>query len=100
MPQGLPAPCVPPWYTPDPPPPEYDNELPEIEVVAPTTYNGNGSGNYESKESSGVKVSEEVYVEKEIPQNNSTDISQEELDAMSQLQCSLDNPEACQSCGS
>jgi len=72
----------------------------EIEVVAPTTYNGNGSGNYESKESSGVKVSEEVYVEKEIPQNNSTDISQEELDAMSQLQCSLDNPEACQSCGS
>ena len=32
--------------------------------------------------------------------NSSTDMSEEEADAMSQMACSLDNPENCEACGS
>jgi ribonucleoside-diphosphate reductase alpha chain len=41
-----------------------------------------------------------VLVEENVVNNNvSSDMSKEELDAMSQLQCSIDNPDACLSCG-
>lgn len=52
-------------------------------------------------------ISEEVKIPETVQKNNNTesqfiseDISKEELDAMNQLTCSLDNPEDCISCGS
>ncbi len=78
----------------------------EIEVVAPQIHHGSNS-NYENIDSAGILVNEELHqngngITKELEnsQKTSTEISQEEMDAMSQLQCSIDNPDDCIQCGS
>lgn len=78
----------------------------EIEVVVPQINHGS-NGNYENIDSAGIVVNEELHQngngikrELENSQKTSTEISQEEMDAMSQLQCSIDNPDDCIQCGS
>ena len=76
-----------------------EKEVPmiEVEVMVPKIS--------ESQKGDVDNSSEIVYknvIQKDVeqPAKASTEISQEEIDAMSQLQCSIDNPDDCIQCGS
>tara|TARA_R110000772_G_scaffold152916_2_gene263839 strand:+ start:26 stop:1336 length:1311 start_codon:yes stop_codon:yes gene_type:complete len=60
--------------------------MPEIKVVEKVDSDG--------------RLQPSASISEVVLPNSSTDMSEEEADAMSQMACSLDNPENCEACGS
>jgi ribonucleoside-diphosphate reductase alpha chain len=78
---------------------EKETSMIEVEVMVPKVneFQKNDIGNVGEDAYKNVNVIQKVA---EQPIKASAEISQEEIDAMSQLQCSIDNPDDCIQCGS